>query len=101
MAEGVSQAYADPAQGAAAERLAEEIRPAPAAQDLPLRQYMDSLVVPTLLPGLNALAEERPENPVEWLAYYLLKNNPKGKASSPGGDAAKAEGSPAAASADQ
>ncbi|CAE7337165.1 pigC [Symbiodinium necroappetens] len=36
-------------------------------------------VVPTLLPGMNAVAEERPENPVEWLAYYLLKNNTMGK----------------------
>merc|ERR1719203_2339420 len=38
--------------------------------------YLDTYVVPSLLPGMNAVAEERPENPVEWLAYYLLKNNP-------------------------
>mmetsp|Transcript_17990 Transcript_17990/g.46629 ORF Transcript_17990/g.46629 Transcript_17990/m.46629 type:complete len:91 (+) Transcript_17990:90-362(+) len=70
-----SQAYADPAQGAAAERLAEEQRPAPSVQDLTLRQYLDTHVVPNLLPGLNAVAEARPENPVEWLAHYLLKNS--------------------------
>merc|ERR1719437_167868 len=73
---GASQAYADPAQGAAAEKLAEEQRPGLEMHDMPLRMYLDTYVVPTLLPGMNAVAEERPENPVEWLAYYLLKNNP-------------------------
>mmetsp|Transcript_23304 Transcript_23304/g.59470 ORF Transcript_23304/g.59470 Transcript_23304/m.59470 type:complete len:104 (+) Transcript_23304:102-413(+) len=71
-----SQAYQNPREGAAAEKLAMEERPAPEMHDVPLRQYLDTYVVPTLLPGLNAVAEERPENPVEWLAYYLLKNNP-------------------------
>merc|ERR1719499_906034 len=75
-AAGVSQAYADPAQGAACEKFAEEQRPALEMHDMPLRMYLDTYVVPTLLPGMNAVAEEHPENPVEWLAYYLLKNNP-------------------------
>ncbi|CAK0829611.1 unnamed protein product [Prorocentrum cordatum] len=75
-----SQAYADPAEGAAAERLAMDARLAMETHDLPLRQYLDQYVVPTLLPGMNAVTEERPENPVEWLAYYLLKNNPKRRA---------------------
>lgn len=64
--------------GRAAERLAVEniqgqkLHP----HAMPLRQYMDRNIVPTLLPALTALANERPENPTEWLAYYLLKNNP-------------------------
>ncbi|CAE8638307.1 unnamed protein product [Polarella glacialis] len=70
-----SKAYPYPREGLAAEKLALEERPAPDMHDLPLRQYLDTYVVPTLLPGLNAVAEERPENPVEWLAYFLLKNN--------------------------
>ncbi|CAE7789745.1 PIGC [Symbiodinium sp. CCMP2592] len=74
-----SQAYPNPREGLAAEKLAMEERPAPGMHDLPLRQYLDTYVVPTLLPGMNAVAEERPENPVEWLAYYLLKNNTMGK----------------------
>ncbi len=91
-------------------------RPAPCMHDLPLRSYLDTCpplpiqtgqktglnlqphsryVVPSLLPGMNAVAEAthtpwvtksqpnvtrqaRPENPVEWLAYYLLKNNKMG-----------------------
>lgn len=72
-----SQAYPNPREGAAAEKLATEERPALEMHDLPLRQYLDTYVVPTLLPGMNAVAEERPADPVEWLAYYLLKNNPK------------------------
>eukprot|EP00930_Biecheleria_cincta_P060857 TRINITY_DN46442_c0_g1_i1.p3 TRINITY_DN46442_c0_g1~~TRINITY_DN46442_c0_g1_i1.p3 ORF type:complete len:104 (-),score=16.47 TRINITY_DN46442_c0_g1_i1:189-500(-) len=73
-----SQAYPNPREGLAAEKLAMQERPALDMHDMPLRQYLDTYVVPTLLPGMNAVSEERPENPVEWLAYYLLKNNPMG-----------------------
>ena len=34
--------------------------------------------VPVLLDGMSALVKERPPNPVEWLATYLIKNNPQG-----------------------
>uniref|UniRef100_A0A1I7TP59 COMPASS complex subunit Sdc1 n=1 Tax=Caenorhabditis tropicalis TaxID=1561998 RepID=A0A1I7TP59_9PELO len=37
------------------------------------RQYLDSTVVPILLQGLGALAKDRPENPIEFLANFLLK----------------------------
>ena len=43
---------------------------------LPIRAYLDQTVVPILLQGLSALVKERPPNPVEYLANYLLKNNP-------------------------
>merc|ERR1719235_703201 len=74
-----SQAYANPREGVAAEKIAVEARPQPGMHDIPLRQYLDTYVVPTLLPGMNHVAEERPDNPVEFLAYYLLKNNPMNK----------------------
>ena len=45
-------------------------------QALPIRQYLDQTVVPTLLQGLSALVKERPPNPTEYLATYLLQNNP-------------------------
>ena len=41
-----------------------------------LRRYLDQTVVPTLLQGLSALVKERPPNPVEYLATFLLQNNP-------------------------
>ncbi|KAL0227292.1 hypothetical protein P9112_014616 [Eukaryota sp. TZLM1-RC] len=43
---------------------------------LPIRAYLDQTVVPVLLQGLAALAKERPAKPVQFLAAYLLKNDP-------------------------
>jgi len=43
-------------------------------QSLPTRAYLDQTVVPILLQGLSTLSKERPPNPIEYLATYLLKN---------------------------
>ncbi|KFB39751.1 hypothetical protein ZHAS_00007445 [Anopheles sinensis] len=43
-------------------------------QSLPTRQYLDQTVNPILLQGLKALAKERPQDPVQYLANFLLKN---------------------------
>ncbi|XP_071962371.1 protein dpy-30 homolog [Antedon mediterranea] len=43
-------------------------------QSLPTRSYLDQTVVPILLQAMSALAKERPPNPIEYLAAYLLKN---------------------------
>ncbi|KAK1803053.1 hypothetical protein P4O66_021587 [Electrophorus voltai] len=43
-------------------------------QTLPTRAYLDQTVVPILLQGLSVLAKERPPNPIEFLATFLLKN---------------------------
>ncbi|XP_044146562.1 protein dpy-30 homolog [Bufo gargarizans] len=43
-------------------------------QALPTRAYLDQTVVPILLQGLSVLAKERPPNPIEYLAAYLVKN---------------------------
>lgn len=40
------------------------------------RQYLEEHVVHLLLQGLKVLVRERPENPVDYLAMYLLKKNP-------------------------
>lgn len=61
----------------AAEREASEPagkRPKVDLQSLPTRAYLDQTVVPILLQGMSALAKERPPNPIEYLAAYLLKN---------------------------
>ena len=50
-------------------------------QALPIRAYLDQTVVPLLLDGMSALVKERPPNPIEWLAAYLLKHNPQNQAS--------------------
>ena len=42
-------------------------------------QDLDQTVVPILLDGMSELVKERPTNPVEWLAAYLLRNDPQKK----------------------
>lgn len=46
-------------------------------QSLSIRSYLDSTVVPLLLQSLTELAKERPDKPIEYVANYLLKNNPE------------------------
>jgi len=41
---------------------------------LPIRAYLDQTVVPLLLQGLAEVAKERPKNPIEHLANFLLKH---------------------------
>jgi len=45
-------------------------------QGLPIRAYLDQTVVPILLDGMCELVKERPSNPIEYLAAYLLKHDP-------------------------
>ena len=66
-------------QGASAEAAAVQISDQLTLQSLPIRQYLESTVVTLLVNGLTTLVKTRPEDPVEWLASYLLKNNPKTK----------------------
>ena len=49
----------------------------PALQNLPLRAYLDKTVVPILLQALSECAKERPAHPIEYVANYLLENNPE------------------------
>ncbi|KAF4319069.1 hypothetical protein BBO99_00006471 [Phytophthora kernoviae] len=69
----------------AAEPAAESVQDKVEVQALPIRAYLDQTVVPILLQGMSALVKERPPNPIEWLAAYLIKNNPQGP--SAGGEA--------------
>lgn len=66
----------------AAEQAAEQVQEKLNLQALPIRAYLDQTVVPLLLDGMAALVKERPDNPVEFLAMYLLRNNPQGSSSS-------------------
>ncbi len=40
------------------------------------KAYLDESVAFVLLQGLTALARDRPENPADYLALYLLQRNP-------------------------
>lgn len=75
---------AQPAPAPAATAAAAAPAPAPAAAAaaaaaprvppaIPTRQYLDQTVVPILLQALGALAKERPENPIDFLINFLIK----------------------------
>lgn len=71
----------EPVQAAAQNASAEGSAAAqdPQVQNLPLRAYLDKTVVPILLQALSECAKERPAYPIEYVANYLLENNPEKK----------------------
>jgi protein dpy-30 len=49
------------------------------AKALPVRQWLEQHMVPTIYQGMMAAAKERPDDPIEFLAAYLMEHNPKKK----------------------
>eukprot|EP00955_Chlamydomonas_euryale_P082043 363664-Chlamydomonas_euryale.AAC.10 len=47
------------------------------ASGMPIRQYLDTTVVPILRLGLRELVKNRPEDPYNFLADYIRNNKPK------------------------
>jgi len=45
-------------------------------RSIPLRNYLMANVIPTLTEGLIEVCKLKPEDPVDYLAEYLFKNNP-------------------------
>jgi len=45
-------------------------------RSMPLRNYLMQNVIPTLTEGLIEVCKLKPEDPVDYLAEYLFKNNP-------------------------
>lgn len=45
-------------------------------QSLPLREYLMKHVIPTVSAGLIEIAKMRPDDPIDYLAEYLFKQNP-------------------------
>jgi protein dpy-30 len=43
--------------------------------NLPIRAYLDKTVVPLVLQGMAEVAKERPENPVKYLADFLMNHS--------------------------
>lgn len=46
-------------------------------QSIPLRNYLMTHVMPTLTKGLIECAKSKPEDPIDFLAEFLFKNNPQ------------------------
>ena len=77
------QQYLDPeggywyaATGLEAEKKAMMSQPPVSINALPTKMYLDATVTPTVMKALQEVCEARPENPLEFIAYYLLKHNP-------------------------
>ena len=47
--------------------------------NLPIRAYLDKTVVPLVLQGMAEVAKERPENPVKYLADFLMNHSTDAK----------------------
>ena len=39
--------------------------------------YLDSTIVPVVMQALSEVVKSRPDKPLEWIAYYMLKHNPE------------------------
>ena len=46
---------------------------------LPTKAYLEATIVPTVMRALHEVCHARPENPLEFVAYYILKHNPNRK----------------------
>ena len=43
---------------------------------LPTKAYLEETLAPTVLKALSEVSRARPDNPLEFVAYYILKHNP-------------------------
>ncbi|KAL3680567.1 hypothetical protein R1sor_023523 [Riccia sorocarpa] len=68
--------FDDPVEGEAAQKAALELRESIELKALPIRKFLEEAIVPLLLQGLQHMVLERPTNPAEYLAAFLLRNNP-------------------------
>ena len=44
--------------------------------NLPTKAYLENTIQPTVMQALSEVCRARPDNPLEFVAYYLLKHNP-------------------------
>lgn len=70
-------AQSTPLEAGKAEKIALNTHAALNTAAMPVRQYLEATVVPILMQGLGQVVRERPSDPVEYLAAYLLKHNPQ------------------------
>nr|XP_033323738.1 uncharacterized protein LOC117219018 [Megalopta genalis] len=61
------------------EKLKEEEEERLCLMGMPLRHYLVKYIFPTLTQGLIEVANLRPDDPIDFLAEYLFKENPEGK----------------------
>lgn len=45
--------------------------------NLPIRQYLDKHIMPSLIEALEKLSQEKPEDPIQFIGEYLLREEQK------------------------
>ena len=71
--------YPEPEVGKQAE-LAAMTKQAPVSvNNLPTKAYLEQTISPTVMKALSEVCKARPDNPIEFVAYYILKHNPNRK----------------------
>ena len=41
-------------------------------QDLPIRQYLDKHIMPSLIEALDKLTKDKPEDPLQYIGEFML-----------------------------
>ena len=49
----------------------------PVNANLPIRQYLDKHIMPSLLEALEQLTKDKPEDPIQYIGEYLLREENK------------------------
>ena len=44
--------------------------------NLPTKSYLEQTITPTVMKALSEVCKARPDNPIEFVASYILKHNP-------------------------
>ena len=68
--------YTQPEVGKQAELVAMTRQAPVSVNNLPTKAYLETTITPTVLRALTEVTKARPDNPLEFVAYYLLKHNP-------------------------
>ena len=51
----------------------------PINANLPIRQYLDAHIMPELIEALEKLTKDRPEDPIQYIGEYMLREATKDK----------------------
>ena len=49
----------------------------PVNPNLPIRQYLDKHIMPSLIEALEKLTQDKPEDPIQYIGEYLLREEEK------------------------
>ena len=71
--------YPEPDIGKQAEMAAMTKQAPVSVNNLPTKAYLEQTITPTVMKALSEVCKARPDNPIEFVAYYVLKHNPNRK----------------------